>query len=174
MSIGPGVWTAADYIRTETGQSGGGAFPALCTHRHAWPLYSLATSLVGVEFTRDGATIRPAGLPAELGAFSFTSRLANVSRSVTGTFTGTLWPLQASASCVVTLEIPHNELGVEQLADLRTRVPAARAEAAEAWVDGFVEEVDVGKGTARPATRVVLRGGLTQCGGELGALQWRF
>ena len=31
----PGVWTSADYIDPDSGRSGGSAFPALCTHRHA-------------------------------------------------------------------------------------------------------------------------------------------
>ena len=131
------------------------------------------TSLVGVEFTRDGATIRPAGLPEEIGAFDFTSRLANVSRSEAGRFSGSLRPLHRSGSCAVTLELPHDELGPEQLANLRTREPSARIGNAE-WVEGVVEEVDLGKGVARLATRVVFGACVAQCGAEFGSLHWQF
>ena len=39
----PGVWSSADYMRTD-GTSGGSAFPLLNTHRHAWPLVSASNT----------------------------------------------------------------------------------------------------------------------------------
>ena len=47
-TLWPGVWTAADYIATGIGRSGGGAFPAFNTHRHAWPLF--VSPLCGPRF----------------------------------------------------------------------------------------------------------------------------
>ena len=170
-TLWPGVWTAADYISTGVGRSGGGAFPAFNTHRHAWPLFSLATSLVGIEFTRDGATIRPAGLPQDLGAFAFTSRLANVSRSDDGAFAGTLRPLHKTEACVVTVELPHTELTGAELRAVRLRVPRARLVGGE-WLVAEAGEVVDGRG--RWATRATMQGAGGMCGGEAGALEWQF
>jgi len=100
--IWAGIWTSADYVRAESGQSGGSAFPAFCTHRHAWPLVSLATALVGVNFTAAGATISPA-VPARLGAFDYASSLVRVSRDACGRYSGSLTPARQTTSCEVRL-----------------------------------------------------------------------
>lgn len=59
-----GIWTSGDTVRRD-GLPGPWtwAFPALCTHRHAYPLVSLSV-LAGVSFTENGVRIRPVPGPA--------------------------------------------------------------------------------------------------------------
>jgi len=65
-----GVWTSSDTVDRD-GMPGKWtwAFPALCTHRHAWPLVSFPR-LAGLEPTPNGVRFRPA-LPRHLGAYSY-------------------------------------------------------------------------------------------------------
>ena len=64
-----GVWTSSDAWG-DRGLNWQPAFPALCTHRHAWPLLSLTHGLLGLEFTASGLRLRPA-LPQSLGPFAY-------------------------------------------------------------------------------------------------------
>ena len=52
------------------------AFPALCTHRHAWPLVTFPF-LAGLRFNAEGLDIVPS-LPQRLGAYSYGSPLAAI------------------------------------------------------------------------------------------------
>ena len=52
------------------------AFPALCTHRHAWPLVSFPF-LAGLRFTATGLDMTPS-LDPQLGAYSYQSDLASI------------------------------------------------------------------------------------------------
>ena len=52
------------------------AFPALCTHRHAWPLVTFPF-LAGLRFNVEGLDIVPS-LPQRLGAYSYGSPLAAI------------------------------------------------------------------------------------------------
>eukprot|EP01043_Picozoa_sp_COSAG02_P025608 COSAG02_NODE_1444_length_12574_cov_17.452171_10_plen_171_part_00 len=163
------LWLAACILCLTRTLFGPGTNSAFNTHRHAWPLVSLATSLVGIVFTQDGATIRPAGLPQELGAFAFTSRLANVSRRDDGSFAGTLLPLRKTAACVVTLELPHDEMTAADLLAARLRTPRARLIGGR-WRNA--ELADEKDRHNRKVLRVALNVGT--CGGELGGLEWQF
>ena len=71
-----GIWTAADQHHNGGGPGWIESFPALCMHRHAWPLVSLR-HFAGIHFTADGLLIRP-GLPSHLGAFDYNTALASV------------------------------------------------------------------------------------------------
>ena len=107
----------------------------------------------------------------DLGAFAFTSRLANVSRSDYGVFAGTLRPLHETAACVVTVELPHTDLTDAELRAVRLRVPRARLAGGE-WLVAEPGEVMDGRG--RWETRVAMQGAGGTCGGEAGALEWQF
>jgi len=56
------------------------AWPVMCMHRHAWPLYS-AAKLAGIEFTAAGVTLAPA-IPKE--QYSFESALIGVKKTHAG------------------------------------------------------------------------------------------
>jgi hypothetical protein len=200
-SLWPGVWTAADYIDPASGRSGGSAFPALCTHRHAWPLYSLATGLVGLEFTAVGLSIRPAGLPitsstqTQPGArggdilWAFTSVVANVTAHTTTEFSGRYHPVRRSDSCLVTLEVPmavlpshHATFGGKAAIQTQARIVAATTGPATAWWLDDIIQKENGAGRVveqttdeqgRAIARVELRpsGGGGQCGEDL-AVEW--
>ena len=64
-----GVWTSSDavdsFLSTDPGKPSWDNFPVLCTHRHAWPLYSL-TKLSGIGFSAQGIRLSPAPLPRAL------------------------------------------------------------------------------------------------------------
>jgi hypothetical protein len=64
-----GVWTSSDavdsFLSATPGRPSWDNFPVLCTHRHAWPLYSL-TKLAGVTFDSQGLVLTPAPLPHSL------------------------------------------------------------------------------------------------------------
>ena len=109
-------------------------------------------------------------MPRDLGAFAFTSRLATVSRGDDGAFAGTLRPLHETASCVVTVELPHDELMDAELHAVRLRVPRARVAGGE-WLAAAGTEVDA---RGRWVTRAVFLGDGGACGGEAGALEWQF
>lgn len=66
-----GVWTSGDVSHNDAsaGPWNDTTFPALCMHRHAWPLVSLRT-LVGVHYDAHGLVLRP-GFPTRLGAYSY-------------------------------------------------------------------------------------------------------
>ena len=61
-------------------------FPALCMHRHAWPVHTLR-QLLGVHYTAGGLEIRPA-LPSRLGAFEWSTRLSSLRWDGNRTWTG--------------------------------------------------------------------------------------
>jgi hypothetical protein len=103
----PGIWSSADYMRDETGVSGGSGFPLLNSHRHAWPIVSLTVGLVGITFTSDGALLRP-WLPADIGEYVYTSSLATVSRTANGTYSGCISPLKKTRACKVVVELPDH------------------------------------------------------------------
>ena len=106
-----GIWTGADYTATPIEAVGGLAgwpeFPSWCTHRHAFPLWSVATGLAGVEFTAEGVTIRPA-VPLSEGSFDFKARQLAVSRDADGaTFRGWVQPQDSGSPCTVRLALHH-------------------------------------------------------------------
>ena len=70
----PAQWTSGDTVDTN-GLPGPWTygFPALCTHRHAYPLVSLP-ALLGVAFTAGGLRLRPTGIAA-LADFSYETKL---------------------------------------------------------------------------------------------------
>lgn len=106
-TLWPGVWSSADYMRDETGVSGGSGFPLLNSHRHAWPVVSLTVGLVGITFTSDGVNIRP-WLPKKIGEYVYTSSLATVSRTANGTYSGSISPLKETQACNVVIELPDH------------------------------------------------------------------
>lgn len=67
--IWAGIWSASDvlnsFLHTHPGQPSWPRFPVLCTHRHAWPLWTL-TKLVGVTFEGGGVVLTPPPLPLSL------------------------------------------------------------------------------------------------------------
>jgi hypothetical protein len=88
-----GQWTSADTVDGAGSWGHEGwpgnwtwAFPALCTHRHAWPLVSFPY-LAGLRFTLDGLDVRPA-LPPHLGAYSYEAALASIAYDGVSTYSG--------------------------------------------------------------------------------------
>jgi len=79
-----GIWSSSDSINSffssNPGIAGWPEMPILCTHRHAWPLFT-AAKLAGIEFTSQGIYIDPS-IPLSNGNFSFYSDLASVCRIV--------------------------------------------------------------------------------------------
>ena len=63
------MWTTSDavdsFLSNDAGKPSWDNFPVLCTHRHAWPLFSL-TKLAGVNFNGPGLALTPAPLPRYL------------------------------------------------------------------------------------------------------------
>ena len=108
----PGIWSGADATQTPIeereechGLNGWPEFPTYCTHRHAMPLWSVATGLAGVEFTAAGLELQPA-VPLESGAFEFSTGVVAVARDEDGvTFRGWVEPQAADAACKVTLRL---------------------------------------------------------------------
>jgi hypothetical protein len=198
-NLWPGVWTAADYIDPASGRSGGSGFPALCTHRHAWPLYSLAKGLVGLDWNAAGLLIRPGGLPISaprmpyegrnVGTilWAFTSALVNVSAHGPEEFAGRYRPLQRTSNCAITVELLMADLSprsavhhradaaVKRVARAHVRVVDATANhtatAREgAWRAGLESVVVDEQG--RSAVRFELQpGGDGHCGEDL-AVEW--
>lgn len=75
--IWPGIWTSADEVLSNNHPGLWTVnFPALCMHRHSWPLFSLQY-LVGFEFTHDGLIIRPS-LPSKIGRFHYRTHLCSL------------------------------------------------------------------------------------------------
>tara|TARA_B110000208_G_scaffold46860_1_gene62157 strand:- start:269 stop:3316 length:3048 start_codon:yes stop_codon:yes gene_type:complete len=89
-----GQWTSADTVDGAGSWGHAGwpgnwtwGFPALCTHRHAWPLVTFPF-LAGLRFTPDGLDVKPA-LPPRLGAYSYESPLASIAFDGAGNYSGT-------------------------------------------------------------------------------------
>ena len=96
-----GVWTSADEVRRD-GLPGNWTwpFPALCTHRHAWPLHSFATAIAGLQPTVDGLRFRPS-LPRSLGSWEFHTPLMGASWDGIGTWQGHYAPAASGTWHVV-------------------------------------------------------------------------
>lgn len=88
-----GQWTSADTVDGAGSWGHAGwpgnwtwAFPALCTHRHAWPLVTFPF-LAGLRFTPDGLNVIPA-LPPRLGSYSYEAPLASIAFDGARTYNG--------------------------------------------------------------------------------------
>jgi len=79
-----GIWSSSDsvdsFLSSTPGLASWPEMPILCTHRHAWPLFT-AAKIAGIEFTSRGIHIEPS-IPLSAGNFSFESDLASVFRTV--------------------------------------------------------------------------------------------
>ena len=76
--IWTGIWTGSDSVDDSGLPSEWTfSFPALCVHRHAWPLFSLR-HLAGIHYTADGILLRPGGVPARLGSYSWSTPLSAI------------------------------------------------------------------------------------------------
>ena len=78
-AIWVGIWTSADTV-DHNGLPGPWTygFPALCTHRHAYPLVSLP-ALLGITVTAVGLRVRPTEVAA-LADFDYRTRLVSLRR----------------------------------------------------------------------------------------------
>ena len=182
-TLWPGVWSMADYVRGDSGISGGGGFPLLNGHRHAWPLYSLVAGLAGVEFSSCGVTVRP-WLPEEVGPYKLRTRLATVERTAEGTFRGTVRPRALTSACSVVVEIPAAAAAAAAAAagkkGPRWYPMVARAKIGEASGGGWVtaemtELVAGGDGSGSGSAgnlRAVLNFPASQRCGDDRAVQW--
>ena len=83
----PGIWTSTDQHHNDGDPGWGQGFPALCMHRHAWPLVSLR-HLVGLHWDRHGLRVRP-GLPQRLGRFEWSTGLASIAWDGVAVYSGT-------------------------------------------------------------------------------------
>jgi hypothetical protein len=81
-SFWPGIWTSADAWGPQ-GINWQSDFPMLCSHRHAWPVFTLARGLMGLDFSATGVAIAPS-VPLEFGSFSFHSKVASIARDESG------------------------------------------------------------------------------------------
>mmetsp|Transcript_8216 Transcript_8216/g.15678 ORF Transcript_8216/g.15678 Transcript_8216/m.15678 type:complete len:1239 (-) Transcript_8216:96-3812(-) len=72
-----GLWTSADMVQVD-GMPGvwTNPFPALCMHRHGYPLVSLP-ALLGFSFSRAGMTFSPA-IPRRLGKYHYRTSMLEV------------------------------------------------------------------------------------------------
>jgi len=109
-----GIWTSSDSVNSffsnQQGQAGWPEMPILCTHRHAWPLFT-AAKLAGLEFTAKGVWLEPS-IPLSAGNFSFSSPLASIKRIVASgrvqSYSGHYHPAQFG-QWHVTLVLPAEE-----------------------------------------------------------------
>lgn len=129
-------------------------FPALCTHRHAWPLYSFGWALAGLQPTAAGIRFRPS-LPPALGAWAYETPLMAARWDGAGLWTGHYAPAAAGEWVLevdVSLVLAHSEQGQR----IRVTLRATRGEAGCARGSAACEEIgevqDVGA-----AGRVQLR-----------------
>lgn len=92
-----------------------------------------------------------------------------MSRRGDGVFAGTLLPLRETAACVVTIELPYDEMTEDDLHSARLRTARARLAGGQ-WLHAkAVDDVDR---RGRKVLCVILSIGV--CGGEAGALEWQF
>ena len=141
-NVWPGIWTSADLMHND-GAPGGwqrNAMPALCMHRHAWPLVSLR-HLAGIHYEADGLRIRPA-FPPRLGAYSLDTGLASVEYDGEGTFVCTYRP-SVAGRCRVTVDLSLVATG------------AAAVARVEVEADGRVVATQSGAGTLVAWSNVV-------------------
>ena len=108
-----GIWTSADEVRRD-GLPGNWTwpFPALCTHRHAWPLYSFSTAFMGLQPTAGGVRFRP-GLPPALGHWEFSTPLMGASWDGVRTWNGHYAP-NASGAWLVEIDLSLVMLDTDQ------------------------------------------------------------
>ena len=85
-----GIWTSADQHHNDGDPGWNAAFPALCMHRHAWPLVTLR-HLVGLQYGVDGLLVRPA-LPTAVGAYAWSSALSSLAWDGNHTWSGAYRP----------------------------------------------------------------------------------
>ena len=91
-----GVWTSSDEIRRDSLPGNWtNDFPALCTHRHAWPLVSFAI-LVGLRPTTTGISLSPS-LPPRLGPYEYDTPLAGARWDGRSKWSGHYAPLATGA-----------------------------------------------------------------------------
>ena len=124
-----GLWTSADSVNADGMPSDWtNNFPALCMHRHAWPVHTLR-QLLGVHYTSDGLEIRPA-LPPRLGAFEWATQLSSLRWDGNRSWAGHYAPaVQGTDGSVLTLRVDmRHVLPARTLVSLSVGV----AEAAEA------------------------------------------
>ena len=86
--------------------------PVLCTHAHAWPLYSMVR-MAGLTFDKHGLRFAPA-VPLTVGPYAFNTPLASVTREhrVGGSdrrlmyvYTGVWSPAEFVEGCAVSVDI---------------------------------------------------------------------
>ena len=146
-----GVWTSSDTM--DRGGLPGNwtwAFPALCTHRHAWPLVSFAR-LAGIVPDAHGLRVRPA-LPPPLGAYSYSSHLAAARWDGMYVWSGFYKPVVAARWQVefdFSLVLPA---GTNLTVVLTAATDAEPAEPAEGY-DGRSQRLDNQRSTAPFALR---------------------
>lgn len=100
-----GIWTSSDSVNPDGLPSDWtNDFPALCMHRHAWPLYTFR-QMAGLQFTAEGLVVRPA-LPPELGTYEWSSSLASIRWDGDRTWTGHYAP-SAAGSWKVVVDMRH-------------------------------------------------------------------
>jgi hypothetical protein len=142
-----GLWTSADSVNADGMPSDWTHdFPALCMHRHAWPVHTLR-QLLGVHYTPDGLEIRPA-LPPRLGAFEWATQLSSLRWDGDRSWSGHYAPAaQGTGGSVLTLRVDmRHVLPARTLVCLSVGVAeAAQASASlntttmESGLDGVVE-----------------------------------
>ena len=131
-----GVWSGPDSWNSELSKTPGETaaspvfhgvdFPVLNLHAHACYLFS-ATKLLGIEFTEDGLTVRPA-LPGE--SYRFDSALVGVARSREGRMEGWYAPARAGR-WKVRVVLPEEKAAKVTKAEVNgTAVPMARRDGA--------------------------------------------
>ena len=139
----PNIWTSSDVTssilveKTEAvGTSNWPNFPTLCTHAHSWPLYSLATGLVGVTFGAQSIIIQP-GLPQSddgdgFGEWEFVSKMIEVRRERNGDYYGVYRPVGYAGNIM------------EVVLDLRVERDIVFEEHGDEWVFKKMVELEIG------------------------------
>lgn len=99
-----GLWTSSDSVNADGMPSDWtNDFPALCTHRHAWPVHTLR-QLLGLRYTASGIEIRPM-LPPRLGAFKWSTALSSLRWDGNWTWTGHYAPTVNLASQTLLIQV---------------------------------------------------------------------
>ena len=130
-----GLWTGSDSVNADGMPSDWtNDFPALCMHRHAWPVYTLRR-LLGLQYSASGIEIRPT-LPPRLGAFQWSTQLSSLRWDGNRTWAGHYAPTVGSTGRTLLLQVDmRHVVPARTLVSVSVAVTSSRAPRTEVTTD---------------------------------------